>query len=142
MNIHRAACYCGNLSADVSFSKPVAEYEPRACDCNFCEKHAAAYVSDAAGKLNIQVQDGDQLGSCQHGSGLANFLFCRSCGVMFAVTFQLDEQLFGSLNSRTLQDRRLLNPPQPASPRLLSDSEKQSRWSKVWFPDVTISLPP
>lgn len=46
-------------------------YHPRACDCDFCRKHGAAYISDPQGAVRIQVKDAQQLGRYRQGSGIA-----------------------------------------------------------------------
>ncbi len=50
-----ANCYCGNIRILASFSQYLVTYSPRACDCEFCLKHGAAYVSDPEGSLRIRI---------------------------------------------------------------------------------------
>ena len=139
MITEKAACFCGNISADIAFSNPVDTYQPRACDCDFCEKHGASYLSDPNGKLTVRISDSDQIVSLQHGSGLADFMICRSCGVLFCVICTRNEYTVGSLNSLTLYNRRKLKPSLSISPKSLADTEKLERWSQLWFKDVIIS---
>ena len=138
MKAERAECYCGNISADVVLSKPISNFTPRACDCDFCTKHGAAYISDPEGKLVVRIRNSDQAMSYTQGSGIADFLICRMCGVLVGVTYSHKGISIGSLNSRILENRNDLKPPQAASPKLLSDPEKISRWERVWFQNVTI----
>lgn len=140
MKTEHARCHCGNITAQVGLSKPLSEFEPRACDCDFCAKHGAAYITEAQGSLDIRIVDSDQAMSYQHGSGLADFLVCRKCGVLMAVTYTRDGATAGSLNSRTLENRSMLMPAQAASAaKFLSDAEKLERWKQVWFQNVQIN---
>ncbi len=138
MKTERAKCYCGNISADVVLSKPIVNFTPRACDCDFCTKHGAAYISDPEGRLEIRISDPEQATLFTQGSGIAEFLICRACGVLVGVTYSSKGNLIGGLNSRTLENRKNLKFPQAASPKLLSDSEKIGRWEQIWFQNVTI----
>ncbi len=138
MKTERAECYCGNISADVVLSKPISSFTPRACDCDFCTKHGAAYISDPEGKLVIRISNSDQATSYTQGSCIADFLICRMCGVLVSVTYSCKGISIGGLNSRTLRNRNDLNPPQAASPKMLSGPEKIRRWEQVWFQNVII----
>lgn len=137
MITEHAQCHCGTITAEVRFSKPLADFEPRACDCDFCAKHGAAYISEAEGSLDIRIKDSEHAVSYQHGSGLADFLLCGHCGVLMAVTYSHEGGTAGSLNSRTLDNRRSLMPTQTSSAvKFLSDTEKPERWKQVWIQNV------
>src|SRR5690348_18095264 len=66
----------------MQFAHEPGSYHPRACDCDFCRKNAAAYVSDPQGSLGIRVQDARCLGNYRQGSGVAECIFCAKCGVL------------------------------------------------------------
>ena len=135
-------CYCGNLRLDVSLSKPPADYQPRACDCEFCCKHGAAWLSDADGALAIQVNDANQLRRFRQGSEQAEFLLCAQCGVLVAVSYEAGGSRFAAVNVRAVNapaDRAVLfAAPVPASPQKLSAEEKAGRWQQLWFRNVRL----
>lgn len=60
MNTERAGCHCNNIAVEVTLSGDLAEYTPRACDCDFCIKNGAAYVSDAKGKLEVKIRNPEE----------------------------------------------------------------------------------
>lgn len=138
MNTEHAACCCGNIEVTVELSMPTSNYSPRACDCDFCTKHGAAYISDPKGKLAIKVKNSLETLNYKNGSGVADFLTCKLCGVFVVVTFSDKGLLSGSLNSRTLVNREELPQFEKSSPKLLSDIEKVARWEEIWFQNVTI----
>ena len=138
MITEHASCCCGNIEAKVELSEPISSFTPRACDCNFCTKHGAAYLSDPNGALAIQIRNPNEIAKYKHGSGIADFITCKLCGVFVAVTYSLEGQLLGSLNSRTLESMSDLAEPQNASPKLLPDTDKIGRWEQIWFQNVTI----
>ena len=39
-------CHCGKLKVEFETGIDPADFSPRACDCSFCTKHGAAYISD------------------------------------------------------------------------------------------------
>ena len=138
MNTEHASCHCGNISVEATFTNKLSGYTPRACDCDFCIKNGAAYISDPKGDLNISIKNSNETTLYKQGSHLVELLICRTCGVMVAVTYSDKEKTYGGLNSKTLLNRDQLAPSQTASPKLLSSQEKISRWKEIWFPDVSI----
>jgi hypothetical protein len=111
---------------------------PRACDCSFCQKHGAAYVSDPAGQLSVITQRADALRRYRQGSRTAEFLLCNHCGVLVAVVFDQEGRLYGAVNARSLEEPTGFATATPASPQRLSPREKFARWSQLWVPDVQL----
>lgn len=111
---------------------------PRACDCSFCRKHAAAYVSDPAGRLSVIMQSSDALRRYRQGSNTAEFLLCGRCGVLVAVVFEHHARIYGAVNARSLEGLTGFGSAVPASPQLLAADEKVARWSQLWIPDVEL----
>lgn len=136
----KGSCYCGNIAVDVQLSKPAHEYSPRSCDCGFCTKHGAAYVSDSEGSLSFRVKEMKALGRFrQSRDGQAEFLHCTHCGVLVGVVFQEGETLFGAFNSSAVDGNIQFAQKVVVSPRLLSAADKAARWKEVWFKNVTLA---
>lgn len=104
---------------------------PRACDCSFCRKHGASWVSDPEGSLRIEAHAADDLRRYRQGSETADMLFCAHCGVLMAVVFAHADGLFGALNAGCLDDAALAAPV-VVSPQRLSAAEKSERWRRLW----------
>jgi len=132
------SCHCGGVQVEFSTSKELARTTPRACDCSFCQKHGAAYVSDPSGRLRITVAEPDALHSYRQGSKTARFQLCGRCGVLVAVVFEHQGNIYGAVNVGCLDERSLFGTPVPASPQQLTPEEKVSRWLQVWVPDVQV----
>lgn len=132
-------CYCGNIRLTVSLSRDPAAYNPRACDCDFCRKHGAAYVSDPQGELRIQIAEAGQVNRFRQGSNTAEMLLCRQCGVLVGALYQEAGRLFGTLNANALDCRAAFGPQQTVSPRLLAADQKVQRWRDIWFSQVTVA---
>ena len=143
MHTMTGACHCGNLQVAAKLSGLPAAYRPRACDCDFCRKHAAAYVSDPQGSLLIRVGDERAVTRYRQGNGLAEMLLCGNCGVLIGAVYQDERALYGVVNAKILDLWEDFGAAQVASPRTLSGDEKVSRWQGIWFSNVTIAnLPP
>lgn len=147
----KGGCYCGNIKLNVGLTRDPSTYAPRLCDCTFCKKHAAGFLSDPQGTLHINVMDEAKLTRFkQEKDGNAEFLVCKDCGVLTSVVFQtlsseatttegVSGTVIGAINSRSIDDFETMFPlpPVSVSPRLLSASEKIDRWSANWFGNVT-----
>ena len=127
-------CHCGRVSIELSLTQAPSALQPRACDCTFCMKHGAAWVSDAAGALVIEAKDGDALGEYRQGSGSARFLHCRDCGVLVAVVHEGEGGLRGAANVRCLDDAALFGDAVTVSPQQLAKDDKLARWARLWTP--------
>ncbi|SDH80289.1 GFA family protein [Pseudomonas panipatensis] len=134
----RGSCHCANLSLEIGLSRPPHSYQPRACDCDFCRQHAASYLSDAAGSLRIKVRDPAALGRYRQGSGTAEFLFCRGCGVLIGVVYEEAGRTYAALNSRVVEGAPAFGETLAASPKTLPIGERVQRWKQLWFADVQL----
>lgn len=131
------SCHCNRLRVAFSTRLDPASFTPRECDCSFCQKHGAAYISDPAGRLSISFSQG-ALRKYRQGSNTADFLVCSQCGVLVAVTFEHNSRMYGAVNIGCLDGHTGLGGSVPASPQTLSPDEKVSRWLKLWVPDVEL----
>jgi hypothetical protein len=139
--MHRfgGGCYCGNIHLEVTLPREPSAYRPRACDCDFCQKHGAAYVSDPQGSLVIRTQDERETARYRQGSGLAELLLCRTCGVLVGALYSGEGRLCASVNFKALDCRADFGAEQAVSPKKLAADEKIKRWQDLWFADVKIS---
>lgn len=134
------SCHCQRLKLTLHGTLEPAATSPRACDCDFCRKHAAAWVSDPDGELVITASDADALGRYRQGSESAEFLGCRHCGVLLAVVFATDKGQRGAVNARCLDRAGEFAPQQTVSPQQLPAEERRERWRRLWIPRVRIKV--
>ena len=134
-------CDCGNLSVELELPKPPESYRPRACDCSFCRKHAAAYVSDPNGSLRIKVREAELLGRYRQGSGTAECLLCGRCGVLIAVSYQEGGLRYAAVNVQVLGDGTTFGTPTVISPKALGVDERVQRWKQLWFSKFRLETP-
>ena len=131
---HSGGCHCGALRWQFATDKPLAAFTPRACDCDYCTRHRAAWVSDPAGHLHIHAS-ATKLQRYRQGSGQAEFLLCRDCGVLVAVVARTgDGRLLGAVNRNAFDQREAFAEETIVSPQRLAADAKLARWSQVWMP--------
>lgn len=133
-------CHCGRLRVAFSTGLDPAAINPRACDCSFCQKHGAAYVSDPAGGLCISMAEPDDVRRYRQGSGTAAFLFCGHCGILVAVIVDHGGRTYGAVNARCLDATTRLGDAITASPQQLAAGDKVDRWLRLWIPDVELMV--
>ena len=134
----RGSCHCGAVSVEFGTKNDPATLVPRACDCTFCTRHAAMYVSDPLGTLSITAKRALQ--TFTQGSNNAQFLACGVCGVLVAVVYDQAGRMFGAVNVRCIDDASKFATSMPASPQQLSAAEKIARWTSLWIPDVSLTI--
>jgi len=130
-------CHCGRIALDMTLSKPGSQVTPRACDCSFCRKHGAAWVSDAEGALRVRFRGEPVV--YRQGSAQAEFIACAHCAVLVMVRHEHEGHMHAAVNVRALEDAGSFAAQQPASPQKLSTDEKRERWTTLWFRDVRIA---
>lgn len=134
----KGGCACGNICFDLTLAQEPSTYHPRACDCDFCTKHGASYVSDPQGTLRIEIRDPHLLQRYKQGTRLADFILCKHCGVLTNVLWQNDKgEQFGSVNSRAVEHATFAE-PKTISVQHNTPEESIKRWEANWFPHVVV----
>lgn len=133
-------CYCGSVELSAELSRAPASYQPRACDCDFCRKHGAAYISDPAGHLRIKLAEESVARRYRQGSGAAEFLLCANCGVLVTVLYRVDQVTYAAVNTRATDEPTAFGEPDCVSPKTLPPADKIKRWLEIWFSNVEISV--
>jgi hypothetical protein len=135
--MHRISgrCHCGNITLQVALTDSPQTYRPRACDCEFCRMHGAAYISDPDGSLVFSVTEPRLTTRYRQGSGEADMLLCGRCGVLVGALYAGAGHQYGVVNARVLEETAL-GLPETVSPKALPANAKVERWQRLWFRDV------
>ncbi len=128
----KGSCHCENLRVTISLPRDPETYNLRACDCDFCTKHGAAYLSDPEGKLEFEIKDKNLIGEYQQGSKMADFILCKKCGVLVGVCYKTADHTFMGINGKIISGVKFKEMIL-VSPKKLSAEEKIKRWNEVWF---------
>ncbi len=128
---YSCCCSCGAIQVELHLPKPLTDYTPRACDCDFCTERKVSYISDS--EATLQITNPSELKLLRQGSGQADFWQCKSCHDLIAVTRKFEDGLKGCVNAQLLSENHKLRKPLSVSPKLLSHKEKLERWREVWM---------
>lgn len=131
-------CHCGNISVQLRLAGTPDSYRPRTCDCDYCRKHAASYLSDPQGTLLIRIRSAHDTAAYRQGSAAAEFLVCKTCGVLVAVLYRDNRRVHATVNVRALDPAIRFGPELPVSPQTLSAADKVQRWRDIWFSSVAM----
>lgn len=97
MGTVHGSCHCGALSVTFTSPSAVEDLNWRQCGCGFCRRHGAIYATDPHGHLAVAAGAG-ALGRYRFGHGTADFLLCKTCGVLVGVAAEIDGALRGVVN--------------------------------------------
>ena len=129
--IYTGKCACGLWSVTVTTLTSLDQFNPRVCDCEFCQAHPSALISEPAMRIRV-TGDAANFTRHQNGDRLATFHHCVGCGQLIVVARDFDGVLRGAVNAETLERKGELGPRVGIQPRLLSPDEKLARWKKLW----------
>jgi hypothetical protein len=113
----------------------------RSCSCTFCRSHGTRTVSDRNGAAEITASDWTLVERYRFGSGTADYLLCRRCGVYVGAVCETGSGLRAVLNVNCLDDRAAFTQP-PAAPDYDGEAaqERLARRANNWMP-VTVAAP-
>lgn len=88
--------------------------------------------------LSVKVEK--DLGRYHQGSGIADMLICKQCGVMIGASFRDRDHLYAAINYKTIGQADEFAQETVTSPRTLNDEDKKLRWKNIWFSNVASNL--
>jgi hypothetical protein len=138
INKQTGSCFCGNIGIELELTKETSQYNPRECDCDFCQKHGATYISENNGNLKIRINEKEKISRFKQGSNLAEFLICKNCGILAAGIYKEQNIIYAAINVRSLKNKKEFGQSVIVSPENLSGDDKIQRWKKIWFKNVEI----
>ena len=136
--IHEGGCHCGNLRVRLSLTQAPSEVRLRACGCSFCGRHNTRTASDPLGALDIWAADWSQVQLYRFGTGTAEFVICRNCGVYIGAIGDSGSGTRAVLNTTCLDDRAAFSrDPTPTNHDGETTEDRLARRAANWTP-VTI----
>lgn len=133
-------CRCGNLSFTLDWPSELTAIPARACTCSFCRTHRGVWTAAPGAKLQLRIAHPERLERHRFATGSAEFLLCRQCKEVPAVTSEIDGRLYAVVNSHAL---RAVDPAR-FDHRIVDFSgeslaERLARRQSHWIPEVFIA---
>jgi hypothetical protein len=132
---HRGGCHCGNLRVDLRLSQSPAETRLRACGCSFCRAHNTRTTSDPDGSADIRTADWSMVERYRFGTGTAEFLICKRCGVYIGAIGETASGARVVININCLDDRSAFTQrPDPVDHDGEPTGDRLARRAANWTP--------
>ena len=135
LNEHHGGCHCGNLRLILRLSQLPADTQLRACACSFCHAHNTRTTSDPHGSVDFHAADWSLVQPYRFGTGTAEFLICKRCGVYIGA---IDEAASGTrsvININFLEDRAAFTQqPIPVNRDGEAAGDRLARRAANWTP--------
>ncbi|MGD8430043.1 MAG: hypothetical protein PVH31_06525 [Ectothiorhodospiraceae bacterium] len=133
-------CHCGNVRYRLVWPESGA-VPVRECKCSFCRKHGGRYTAHPRASLGILVADRALLSVYRFGSATADFLVCRTCGVVCAAVSAIDGRRYGVVRVDTFDpDDVEIAAAKPVDFDGESREDRLQRRTRTWIPDVSLQL--
>jgi hypothetical protein len=132
---HRGGCHCGNLRLRLLLSASPEAVGVRACQCSFCRAHATRTTSDPNGAVEVWAEDWSLVEPYRFGTGTAEFLICRRCGVYIGAFCETPAGPRAVINTNALDDRaRFSGEPDPRDHEGEALADRLARRAANWTP--------
>jgi len=106
---YRGSCFCGNIKFELKTLKQAQDFAIRRCQCSFCTKTGARYISDPKGELIVHLKDENRVNLIQFGTKTADFAACLECGAIPLAISNIDGQVYGIININALDEAANFN---------------------------------
>jgi quercetin dioxygenase-like cupin family protein len=132
------SCHCGNIEYVFSTQKHIGSFIPSKCDCDFCKKHSAEYISDPDGEVEISVREDIIPIKYVFNLKTAEYLSCPTCGTFVCATIKNQGKFFSVTNIRTLdfEFQKLLGNKNETCWDGESREQRKERRFKTWTPTI------
>ena len=137
MSTHEGGCHCGNLRLTLRLTQTPDQVRLRACGCSFCRANQTRTASDPDGACDIWADDWNEVSLYRFGTGTAEFVICRRCGIYIGAIGETTAGTRAVINTNSLEDRALFNgSPAPTDHNGESVESRLARRAANWTPTV------
>jgi len=132
---HQGGCHCGNLRLRLRLTQAPADVPLRACGCSFCRAHNTRTTSDPFGAVDIWADDWSLVELYRFGTGTAEFVICKRCGVYLGAVGETASGTRAVINTNCLVDRAAFTgEPNPTDHDGEGADDRLTRRSANWTP--------
>jgi len=132
---HRGGCHCGNLRLSLRLSQTLADTRLRACGCSFSRAHNTRTTTDPNGSVDIHAADWSLVQPYRFGTGTAELLICKRCGVYVGAIGETASGTRAVVNTNCLDDRAAFTrQPDPVDHDGEATGDRLARRAANWTP--------
>jgi hypothetical protein len=137
MSTHKGGCHCGNLRLILRLTQEPGDVRLRACGCSFCRANQTRTASDPNGAVEIWADDWSDVSKYRFGTGTADFLVCRRCGIYLGAVTETADGTRMVTNTNCLDDRALFTGmPAPTDHDGEAVESRVARRAANWTPAI------
>ena len=137
MGLLKGGCHCGNLRMTLRLTREPSAAGLRACGCSFCRANQTRTTSDPDGAAEIWAGDWAEVSKYRFGTGTADFLVCRRCGIYLGAVTETEAGTRMVTNTNCLDDRALFTgTPAPTDHNGETVENRQARRAAMWTPTI------
>ena len=137
MNSYEGGCSCKNIVISLFLDSELSQHTPRACQCSYCKKKNAAYISFSDWRMEVKIKNSDQINKFRFSTRTADFVSCKICDELIYVVSKI-----GNINYSVVNITAFKNIKFPGPEECDFDSEIQSerliRRELNWISNVYI----
>ncbi|MBK8960829.1 MAG: hypothetical protein IPM80_21020 [Proteobacteria bacterium] len=94
------SCHCRNLRYTLHWRLAEAP-TLRACGCDYCSRHGALWTSHPEAPVTLTIADQSLVLPYRFGTGSADFLLCRRCGILSLTRCEFEDGARTVVNANT-----------------------------------------
>lgn len=110
-NVIEGSCHCGNIHLDLHTDGEDLGFASRTCQCSFCRRHGASWISDPKGEVRLRFKSPDDVSFYQFGHKTTDFIACKTCGVLMTSVCEIDGRKYAVVNATALIDKDFATAP-------------------------------
>lgn len=97
-------CHCGNINYQFTWPGSGQRIPVRACECTYCQKRGAVWISNPDGTLDVKVTEPQSMHHYQFGHQTATFHICGRCGIVVMASCDIDDATYAVVNVNTFEN--------------------------------------
>ena len=137
MNSYEGGCSCKNIVISLFLDSELSQYTPRACQCSYCKKKNAAYISFPDWKLEVKIKNSVHINKFRFSTRTADFVSCKICDELIYVVSKIGNKNYSVVNITAFKNVQF---PDPVKTDFDSElqSERIIRRKSNWISDVDV----
>jgi hypothetical protein len=137
-NTIKGGCHCGNVTIEFHTDEDVSDFTPRTCQCTFCRKHDASWISDPDGQAQVRYANRADVSAYRFGTGTSDFIVCKKCGVLTVALCEIEGRTRAVFNIKPMLEHQFYKKPVLTNLDTDSIEERLARRARNWTGKVTI----